>query len=152
MSVNDDWMNRVMRNSEGIPRPPLVLTSRDRSRLLALLHGATTSDSEVARFLGEEIERAEVAPDDVAPNSLVRMGSEVKFIDHAATRIRCATLAFPDDAREPDCISILSSIGSALIGLGPGQSIQWTEQGRLRSLTVLEVRASGLPSLGFEPS
>jgi regulator of nucleoside diphosphate kinase len=80
------------------------------------------------------------------------MGSEVKFIDHAATRIRCATLAFPDDAREPDCISILSSIGSALIGLGPGQSIQWTEQGRLRSLTVLEVRASGLPSLGFEPS
>jgi hypothetical protein len=27
-----------------------------------------------------------------------------------------------------------------LIGLGPGQSIRWTERGRLRSLAVLEVR------------
>jgi regulator of nucleoside diphosphate kinase len=146
-------MNRVMRNVEGTLRPPLVLTRRDRNRLLVLLHGAaTTTDSEVVRFLGEEIARAEVAPDDVAPNSVVSMGSKVKFIDHAATRIRHAKLAFPEEASEPHCISILSPTGSALIGLGPGQSIQWIEQGSLRSLTVLEVRASAPPSPGSTSS
>jgi regulator of nucleoside diphosphate kinase len=123
-------------------RPPIVLTALDRSRLLALLRPAVDIDSGIARFLGEEIARADIAPDGLAPNSMVRMGCEVKFIDHFAARIRCAELVFPEDARNNHCISILSSIGSALIGLGPGQSIRWSEQGRVQSLTVLEVRAS----------
>jgi regulator of nucleoside diphosphate kinase len=124
-------------------RPPIVLTALDRHRLLALLRDASaTIDPGVARFLGEEIARAEIAPGDVAANSVVRMGCEVKFIDHAASRIRLAELVFPKDAGTNHCISILSSTGSALIGLGPGQSIQWVEQGSERSLSVLEVRAS----------
>ena len=52
-------------------------------------------------------------------------------------------LVFPEEARCNHCISVLSPVGSALIGLGPGQSIRWTEQGRERSLAVLEVRANG---------
>jgi len=124
-------------------RPPIVLTALDRNRLLALLRTAVmTIDAGIARFLGEEIARADIAPNDLASNSVVRMGCEVKFIDHSAARIRCAELVFPEDAWNNHCISILSSIGSALIGLGPGQSIRWTEQGRARSLAVLEVRAS----------
>jgi hypothetical protein len=43
------------------------------------------------------------------------------------------------------CISVLSPIGTAVFGLGPGQSIRWTEQGRERRLAVLEVRAPGVP-------
>lgn len=123
-------------------RSPILLTALDRNRLLALLRRAvTTIDPAIARFLREEIARADIAPDDVAPSSLVRMGCEVKFIDHAAARIRRAVLVFPDDARNSHCVSVLSSTGSALIGLGPGQSIRWTDQDRERSLTVLEVRA-----------
>jgi regulator of nucleoside diphosphate kinase len=67
----------------------------------------------------------------------------VKFVDHADARIRRARLVFPEQAQCNHCISVLTPIGSALIGLGPGQSIHWTEQGRKRSLAVLEVRASG---------
>jgi transcription elongation GreA/GreB family factor len=123
-------------------RPPIILTALDRNRLLALLLPVVDIDSGIARFLGEEIARADIAPNDVAPYSMVRMGCEVKFIDHSAARIRCAELVFPEDVRNNHCISILSSIGSALIGLGPGQSIRWTEQGKVRSLSVLEVRPS----------
>jgi hypothetical protein len=43
------------------------------------------------------------------------------------------------------CISVLSPIDTAVFGLGPGQSIRWTEQGRERRLAVLEVRAPGVP-------
>ena len=124
-------------------RPPIVLTALDRERLFALLGDAlTTVDIETACFLREEIDRADIAPDDVAPNSVVRLGCDVKFVDHADARIRRARLVFPEEARCNHCISVLSPIGSALIGLGPGQSIRWTEQGRERSLAVLEVRAS----------
>jgi regulator of nucleoside diphosphate kinase len=125
-------------------RPPIVLTALDRERLFALLGDApTTVDKEIVCFLREEIDRADIAPDDVAPNSVVRLGCDVKFVDHADARIRRAQLVFPEEAQCNHCISVLSPIGSALIGLGPGQSIRWTEQGRERSLAVLEVRASG---------
>ncbi len=121
-------------------RPPIVLTAADRDKLFALVCDATaTTDFGSARFLREEIERADIAPDDIAPTLVVRMGSRVKFVDHADERIRRATLVFPDEARDVHRVSILSAVGSALIGLGPGQSIRWTEQGGERSLAVLEV-------------
>jgi regulator of nucleoside diphosphate kinase len=144
---NDGWEDAIMRNVERNhfeQRPPIVLMALDRESLFALLCDAlTTVDMETACFLREEIERADIAPGDVAPNSVVRLGCDVKFVDHADARIRRAQLVFPEEAQCNHCISVLSPIGSALIGLGPGQSIRWTEQGRERSLAVLEVRASG---------
>ena len=123
-------------------RPPIVLTAMDCQRLFALLDDApATVDLGICRFLREEIARAGIVPDDVAPSSVVRLGCQVKFIDHEDERVRCAHLVVPEEAQHNRCISILSSIGSALIGLGPGQSIRWTEHGRERRLTVLEVRA-----------
>jgi transcription elongation GreA/GreB family factor len=92
-------------------RPPIVLTRLDREQLFALLHNAlTTADLCIARFLREEIERAEIVPDDVASNSAVRMGCHVKFIDHDDERIRCAKLVFPEESQNSHCISILSFI------------------------------------------
>jgi regulator of nucleoside diphosphate kinase len=138
-------MNNLGQNQSGL-RPPIVLTAFDRDRLLALLRDPpTTIDREIARFLHEEIERADVAPDDVAPNSSVKMGCEVKFVDHGDGRVRRGRLVFPNETENDHCISILSPIGSALIGLGPGQAIRWMEQGRERGLSVLEVRASSPP-------
>ena len=130
-------------------RPPIILTALDRERLFALLDDAPmTVDKETACFLREEIDRADIAPDDVAPNSFVRLGCDVKFVDHADACIRRAQLVFPEEAHCNRRISVLSPIGSALIGLGPGQSIRWTEQGRARSIAVLEVRASSAGSNG----
>lgn len=138
--------NVIMRNSkqnQSESRPPIVLTAFDRDRLFALLRDSpATIDRETARFLREEIERADIAPDDVAPNSSVRMGCEVKFVDHGDGRVRRGQLVFPNETQSNRGISVLSRIGSALIGLGPGQTIRWMEQGRERSLAVLEVRGS----------
>ncbi|MGY4402235.1 GreA/GreB family elongation factor [Bradyrhizobium sp. USDA 3315] len=125
-------------------RPSIVLTAMDRDALFALLGDPSkTTDVAAACFLREEIERADIMSDDVAPNSSVRVGCYVKFVDHADARVRRVQLVFPDAAWRKHCISVLSPVGSALIGLGPGQSIRWTEQGRERSLAVLEVRAGG---------
>ena len=118
-------------------RPPIVLTPVDRDRLLALIHELPASaHSGTAEFLRKEIERADVAEGNVSPSAVVRMGSNVKFIDHEDGRIHRAKLVLPEEARGIRFVSILSSVGSALIGLGPGQSIRWTEPRGERSLTV----------------
>jgi regulator of nucleoside diphosphate kinase len=131
-----------MRNIErGYPEqwPPIVLTAMDRETLFALLGDSKTTNTDTACLLREEVERADTVPDNVASNSVVRLGCHVKFVEHATPRVRLARLVLPEDAKSNHCISVLSPIGSALIGLGPGQSIRWTEQGRDRSLAVLEV-------------
>lgn len=121
-------------------RPPIVVTTADRDKLLALIRELPVSaHSRTAEFLREEVERADVATDDVSPTSVVRMGSDVKFIYHDDGRIHRVKLVFPEEAGGTRSVSVLSSVGSALIGLGPGQSIYWTEPGGERSLTVLEV-------------
>jgi regulator of nucleoside diphosphate kinase len=122
-------------------RPSIILTPADREKLFALVRKVRTSmNPAVVEFLREEVERADVATGDLASRSVVRMGSNVEFIDHEDGRIHRAKLVFPEQVPGTRCISILSSLGSALIGLGPGQSIRWTEQGRERSLSVLAVR------------
>ena len=66
------------------------------------------------------------------------------FVDHADARIRRAQLVFPEEALDGQYISVLTPIGSALIGLGRGQSIRWAENGEARSLAILEVRPGAL--------
>ena len=125
-------------------RPPIVLTGADRARLAALADAAMQDSPDVARFLHEELARADIVPDGAAGS--VIMGSDVKFIDHRSPRVRRCKLAYPDETNDSHSISVLTPIGSALLGLGPGQSINWTDAGVEHRLTVLEV-SSGLPKI-----
>jgi len=118
-------------------RPPIVLTGADRARLAALADDATNNNPDVARFLREELARADLVPEGAA--GAVVMGSEVKFIDHRSPWVRRCKLAYPEETNDGHSISVLTSIGSALLGLGPGQSINWTDAGMEQRLTVLEV-------------
>ena len=121
-------------------RPPIVLTGVDRARLAALADAATQDDPDVTRFLREELARADIVPEGAAGS--VIMGSEVKFIDHRSPRVRRCRLAYPDEANDSHSISVLTPIGSALLGLGPGQSINCINAGIEQRLTVLEVSSS----------
>ena len=90
-----DVAMRNIERSHPEQRPPIVLTAMDRETLFALLGDPLkTMDMEAACFLREEIERADIVPDDVAPNSVVRLGCDVKFVDHADARIRRARTRF----------------------------------------------------------
>jgi transcription elongation GreA/GreB family factor len=80
-------------------RPPIVLTTADRDKLFALIREVPASaDPEVAEFLREEVERADIVTGDLRSTSVVRVGSDVKFIDHADQRIHRAKLVFPEEA------------------------------------------------------
>jgi regulator of nucleoside diphosphate kinase len=127
-------------SARGSPeRPPIVLVAKDHERLHALLNSSSVQDSAVGRFLREELDRADIVTGDVASTSLVRMGCAVKFVDHASHHIRHARLVYPEEADSERCVSVLSPLGSALVGLGPGQSFRWVDHGKERRFTVLGV-------------
>jgi len=119
-------------------RPPIVLTNSDRDSLLVLLRAAVTDmEPAVARFLSEEVERADIVSGEISPTAVVSLGSTVKFIDRAAMKIRQVKLVLPDEENDVDHISVTEALGSALVGLGPGQTITWHEGQTERQITVL---------------
>jgi regulator of nucleoside diphosphate kinase len=120
-------------------RPPIVLTTLDRDNLFTLLRTSlATIDPIVAHFLREELKRADIACGEIPPTAMVTIGSTVKFVDYNATNIRQVKLVLPDEANDVDLISVTAALGSALIGLGPGQTMSWYEGQIERRTTVLE--------------
>ena len=117
-------------------RPAIVLTAADHQRLVTLMETATL-DPTIAHFLHEELARADIIPEGAVGS--VTMGSDVKFFNHRARTVRQCRLTYPDEADQVHSISVLSTVGSALLGLGPGQSIRWTDAEGEQQLTVLEV-------------
>jgi regulator of nucleoside diphosphate kinase len=125
-----------LKSSASGQRPAIVLTAADHQRLVSLMETATL-DPTIAQFLYEELARADIIPEGAVGS--VTMGSEVRFFDHRARTVRQRRLAYPDEADQVHSVSVLSAVGSALLGLGPGQSIRLRDAEGEQQLTVLEV-------------
>ncbi|MES2472531.1 MAG: nucleoside diphosphate kinase regulator [Pseudomonadota bacterium] len=122
------------------PLPEITITTMDYDRLCNLAESASRNAPEVSAFLLDELSRAIVTPPSDKP--IVRMGSHVDFRDEENETVQSVRLVYPDqsDSRQ-GLISILTPVGTALIGLSPGQSIQWRDRrGSLKKLTVLAVQ------------
>ncbi|SDB37097.1 nucleoside diphosphate kinase regulator [Bauldia litoralis] len=131
-----------------IREPEIFVSDIESDKLLSLANGALQRAPELAEDLIEEIERATVVADSELPTSVVRMGSEVAFETDDGRRRRRVTLVYPGEADiAQDRISVLTPIGTALIGLSAGQSITWvTRDGREQLLTVLAVEQPAVPA------
>ena len=121
-------------------RPPIVISDVDKSQLSKIARSAANRLPDIADELMIELERAEVCESGRVPLGVVRMYSWVRFtIDRGSEH--AVTLVYPEDADIiRDRLSILSPIGTALIGLSEGQVMHWTDRnGQSRWLKVLEV-------------
>jgi regulator of nucleoside diphosphate kinase len=121
-------------------KPRIVVSDADHARLSDLASGALARFPEIAEELQAEMDRAEVVSASALPADVVRMGSIVEFRADGGQHRR-VELVFPIDADiAAGKISVLTPIGTALIGLSAGQSTRFTTtDGRERTLTVLRV-------------
>lgn len=121
-------------------KPGIVVSDLDHERLSALASATESRAPEVASELHEEMARARIVPAEAVPPDVVRMGSSVEYRADDGKHRR-VTLVYPKDADIAlDRISILTPIGAALIGLSPGQAMEWTARdGRRHALTVVAV-------------
>lgn len=121
-------------------RPKIVIGKTDHSKLLQLANGLLDRKPELAEELIGELERAKVAADGATPENTVQMGTTVEYSTDDGQN-RKVTLVYPGDADiAQGKISILTPIGTALLGLAVKQTIDFVaNDGRELRLTVTSV-------------
>ena len=131
----------MTKKAVGGAKPRIILTAADHEKLSVLANAAAHTMPEVAAELAEELDRAHVLPQGKRAADTVCMGCEVDFRDDMTGRVQTVTLVYPNEADiSKGCISVLTPIGTALIGLPVGKSIDWTTRtGETKRLTVLRV-------------
>lgn len=132
----------MTKRNTGRAKPRISLTVNDYEELSVLADAAARTMPEIAAELAEELDRAHVLPKGRHPVDTVFMGCEVDFRDDMTGRVQTVILVYPNEADiSKGRISVLTPIGTALIGLPVGKSIDWTTRtGETKRLTVLQVR------------
>jgi regulator of nucleoside diphosphate kinase len=103
--------------------PQIYLTQNDADRLLKLVEAQPGKRFEK---LESELVRANVVPRERIPEDVVTMNSRVIFENETTGERREVTLVYPGSANiDVGKISVLVPIGTALLGLRVGQSIDW---------------------------
>lgn len=105
----------------------IYVTVSDMDRLGRMLMAAISDapNPESLQALDQELDRAQaVRPKDVPPD-VITMNSKVRVTDLRTGAQRVVTLVYPEQADDPDHVSILSPLGTALLGYRVGDEIEW---------------------------
>ena len=125
------------------PTTPIRVTHRDLdglNRVIEVYGGGRNAAA--CDALEAELLRARVVEADEIPADVVTMNSRVRFEDLESGEVREITLGYPQDADvDRGRVSVLAPIGTALIGLSVGQSIEWGLPSGNHRIRVLAVTA-----------
>jgi len=118
---------------------PIRVTHRDLERLNRLIEVYGGGRNAAAcETLETELLRADVLDSGQIPADVVTMNSRVRFEDDGD--VREITLVYPQDAAaDQGRVSVLAPIGTALLGLAVGDSIEWKLPAGMRRIRVLGV-------------
>ena len=119
--------------------PSLLVSRLDCERIEALLDSPVAHQLDTST-LRAELDRAEVVEPAQMPPDVITMNSTARFAVEDGSE-REVTLVYPRDAEGgADRVSILAPVGSALLGLRVGDSIDWPVPGGKLTLRVLAIR------------
>ncbi|MER9550667.1 nucleoside diphosphate kinase regulator [Mesorhizobium sp. M0322] len=138
-----------MQHATGL-RPPsrLLVSDADHHRLTGLARASLDRVPETAEEPLSEMDRAIVTAAASMPANVVRMGSTVTIRNDGG---ECITLVYPGDADiSENRISVLTPLGTALIGATIGQTVRWSSRGGRELSATIEVVDA--PACGREGS
>ena len=128
---------------------PIYLTQADLDRLFDLVETYSAGPgADRLQQLERELVRAVVVPRDEIPADIVTMNSRVVFEDETTGERREITLVYPKQADiASGKISVLVPVGTALLGVRIGQSIDWElPNGAKHRYKVVAIPFQGDPS------
>jgi regulator of nucleoside diphosphate kinase len=122
---------------------PLLLCKNDYEIILRLLREGTantTFNRQDAEELLKELKRAKVVAAEDLPHDVVRLYATVTIKDQQSGNTMVLQLVTPGKADiKQKKISILSPVGTALIGFSKGQKVSWKVPAGWRTFTILDV-------------
>ncbi|MGX7875586.1 nucleoside diphosphate kinase regulator [Mesorhizobium sp. ORM6] len=127
-----------MQHATGLrPGSQILISDTDHDRLTGLARALLDRAPETAEELLSEMDRAIVTNASAIPADVVRMGSTVTVRGEGGDTQRIE-LVYPGEADiAENRISVLTPMGTALIGAAIGQAVCWSGRGgRKLSVTV----------------
>lgn len=125
-------------------RETIVIADSDMEKLDAMIDSSEfvlQHDRRRLRILREELAAAEVLENNKMPYSVVAMNSYVDITDLGTGRSHKYQVVFPQDADHcRNRISVLSPLGTALLGHGIGAEVQCPVLGGVRRFRIEQVR------------
>jgi len=140
-------MRFAMQHATGLrPSSRILISDTDHDRLTGLARALLDRAPETAEELLSEMDRAVITDAAAMPAGVVRMGSIVTVRGEGGESQRIM-LVYPGEADiAQNKISVLTPMGTALIGASIGQAVCWSSRGgRELSVTVeaVDTPASG---------
>lgn len=119
----------------------IYVTEHDKTKLTALIADLLHKDVDANSYVGQlenELEIAEVISDKTLPKDVVAMNSTALVcFDDMEEKV---TLVYPNQADVVDNkISVLSPIGTAILGYKKGDSFNWEVNGKEVKITIKDV-------------
>jgi regulator of nucleoside diphosphate kinase len=119
--------------------PPIILSSRDHLRLEKLVADALRNRHPVSSFLMSEVDRAHVCDDNEMPADVVRLNDWVTYRVADQSRSESRILVLSGDFRDERIhLSVLSSLGAAVLGLRVGDRLQFFDFSGDPTLVAIE--------------
>ena len=124
----------------------LLLTKDDYETIIAHLKSSTgvaTFNRQDAEELGAELRKAKLVSREELPADVVRLNSTVTIRDEIIKKVLQVKLVIPGKADiKQRMISVLSPVGTALIGYRKGMEVSWEVPAGKKTFTILEVNNS----------
>jgi len=122
----------------------LIITRYDYGRIMIILDHLKNSFSREQRknavILRQELYRAHKVSSLEIPSDYVTMNSIFEINDKVELESRILNLVFPEEANsEQDRVSIISPIGTAVLGCRVGNVINWTIPGGLKKFVLINM-------------
>ncbi len=121
----------------------IFITRYDQKRLeemLAVADEFNYRDRSDLKTLRAELSLAKVVESEKIPPTVVTMNSKLRFRDLGNETETEVTLVFPADANfDAGRLSVMSPIGTAMLGYAEGDTIEWTVPAGKRRLLIEKI-------------
>jgi regulator of nucleoside diphosphate kinase len=125
-------------------RNRLLLTKDDYNIIMSYIRRGLptiTFNKQDAEELEIELKKAKVVDKEELPSDVVRLNSIVTIKEEKENKVMELTVVTPEKANiEQRLISIMSPIGTALIGFRKGQQVKWKVPAGKKTFTIMDVQ------------
>ena len=137
-------MSEQLMSVQSEPTSSKLIRKEDYDIIVKYLHnnnslhktGVTSGGSTLIR----EIQESEMFSDENFPKDVVRLHSKVVLRDTSARHNYVYTVVLPEESdHRKGLVSVLSSIGSTLLGAKKGQTLSWQQGKSRRTFLVMQV-------------